>query len=114
MIILFDIDSLLYSACYNVDSPEEAMFKFDEFFQKTINDLDEFYEIEEVITFGLSKNNFRKYITKKYKANRTSEKPRYFDVLCKYVEKYYEPEIANGMETDELVAKFQEKKGKEN
>ena len=114
MIILFDIDSLLYSACYNVDSPEEAMFKFDEFYQKTVNDLEEFYEIEEVIPFGLSKNNFRKYITKTYKANRSKEKPQYFKILCKYVEKYYEPEIANGCETDDLVAIYREKIGHEN
>ena len=114
MILLFDIDSLLYSACYNVDSPEEAMFKFDEFYQKTVNDLDEFYEIEEVIPFGLSKNNFRKYITKTYKANRSKEKPQYFKILCKYVEKYYEPEVANGCETDDLVAIYREKIGHEN
>ena len=114
MIILFDIDSLLYSSCYNVDSPEEVMFKFDENFQKVVNDLEEFYEIEEVIPFGLSKNNFRKYITKTYKANRTSEKPQYFEVLCKYVKAYYEPEIANGMETDDLVAIYREKIGEEN
>ena len=64
MILLFDIDSLLYSACFNVDSPEEAMFKFDESYQKVINDLGEFYEVEEVIPFGMSKNNFRKFITR--------------------------------------------------
>ena len=46
MILLFDIDSLLYSACFNVDSPEEAMFKFDESYQKAVNDLEESYEIE--------------------------------------------------------------------
>ena len=114
MILLFDIDSLLYSSCYNVDSPEETMFKFDENFQKIVNDLEEFYEIEEVIPFGLSKNNFRKYITKSYKANRSSEKPQYFDILCNYVKKYYEPEIANGMETDDLVAIYREKIGEEN
>ena len=114
MILLFDIDSLLYSSCYNVDSPEEAMFKFDENFQKIVNDLEEFYEIEEVIPFGLSRNNFRKYITKTYKANRSKEKPQYFDVLCKYVKAYYEPEIANGMETDDLVAIYREKIGEEN
>ena len=114
MILLFDIDSLLYSACFNVDSPEEAMFKFDESYQKVINDLGEFYEVEEVIPFGLSKNNFRKFITKTYKANRSKEKPQYFNVLCKYVEAYYEPEVANGMETDDLVAIFREKIGHEN
>ena len=114
MILLFDIDSLLYSSCYNVDSPEEAMFKFDENYQKIINDLEELWEIEQVIPFGLSRNNFRKYITKKYKANRSKEKPQYFNQLCKYVEHYYEPEIANGMETDDLVAIFQEKIGHEN
>ena len=114
MILLFDIDSLLYSACFNVDSPEEAMFKFDESYQKVINDLEEFYEIEEVMPFGLSKNNFRKFITKTYKANRKSEKPQYFNILCQYVVKYYDPIQANGMETDDLVAIYREKIGHEN
>jgi 5'-3' exonuclease len=114
MILLFDIDSLLYSSCYNIESAEEAMFKFDENYQKAVNDLEELWEVEEVIPFGLSRNNFRKYITKKYKANRTSEKPKYFNQLCKYVEHYYKPEIANGMETDDLVAIFQQKIGHEN
>ena len=114
MILLFDIDSLLYSSCYNVDSPEEAMWKFDESYQKIVNDIEEFYEVEETIPFGLSKNNFRKYITKTYKANRTSEKPQYLNVLSTYVAKYYEPEAANGMETDDLVAIFQQKIGHEN
>ena len=49
MILLFDIDSLLYSSCYNVDSPEEAMWKFDESYQKIVNDIEEFYEVEETI-----------------------------------------------------------------
>jgi 5'-3' exonuclease len=114
MILLFDIDSLLYSSCYNVDSPEEAMFKFDESYQKIVNDIEQFYEVEKTISFGLSKNNFRKYITKTYKANRTSEKPQYLNVLSTYVAKYYEPEAANGMETDDLVAIFQQKIGHEN
>jgi len=114
MILLFDIDSLLYSSCYNVDSAEEAMFKFDENYQKAVNDLEELWEVEEVIPFGLSRNNFRKYITKTYKANRKSEKPQFFNDLCKYVAAYYEPEIANGMETDDLVAIFQQKIGPDN
>jgi len=41
MILLFDIDSLLYSSCYNIESAEEAMFKFDENYQKAVNDLEE-------------------------------------------------------------------------
>ena len=114
MILLFDIDSLLYSSCYNVESAEEAMFKFDENFQKAVNDLEELWEIEEVIPLGLSRNNFRKFITKKYKANRTSEKPQYFDDVCAYVKEHYKPEIDNGMETDDLVAIFQQKIGHEN
>lgn len=114
MILLFDIDSLLYSSCFNVESAEEAMFKFDENYQKAVNDLEELWEVEEVIPFGLSRNNFRKYITRKYKANRKSEKPPYFDKVCKYVAEYYKPEKANGMETDDLVAIFQQKIGHEN
>ena len=118
MILLFDIDSLLYSSTYGVETEEEAIHKFDEAFQKTCNDVEDFYEVEEIICFGLSKYNYRKGLTrnaeKKYKANRQTEKPPFFDQLCNYVREYYEPEIACGMETDDLVVLYQRKIGHEN
>ena len=114
MILLFDIDSLLYSCCFNVESKEEAIHKFDENYQKVVNDLEELWDIEQVIPFGLSRNNFRKFITKTYKANRVSEKPPYFNELCQYVREHYKPEVANGMETDDLVAIYRQKIGQEN
>ena len=80
MILLIDADSLIFASCYRhkenpEDNPhfeniEDSIAKFDEQFMKIVNDLEEIYDIEKVITFNGSKGNFRKLMTKKYKANR--------------------------------------------
>ena len=83
MILLVDADSLIFASCYRTkpypdDNPfyeilEDSIAKFDEQFMKIVNDLEELYTIEKVITFNGSKGNFRKLITKKYKANRKKQ-----------------------------------------
>ena len=83
MILLIDADSLIFASCYRhrekptdakyFDTLEECVAKFDEQFMKIVNDLEEKYDVEKVITFNGSKGNFRKLITKKYKANRKKQ-----------------------------------------
>ena len=87
MILLIDADSLIFASCYrskNDDdydmqtSPfytniEDSINKFDEQYMKIVNDLEELYEIEQVITFNGSKGNFRKQLTPNYKANRKKQ-----------------------------------------
>lgn len=114
MVILFDIDSLVYSSCYNVETAEDACYKFDEVFQSIVNTIELFHQVEEVIVFAFGKNNFRKKLSGSYKANRTKEQPKFFHQLKNYILKYYEPEQANGMETDDLIAIYQKRIGHEN
>ena len=82
MIVLFDADSLIFASCYrtrvNGERPddiyyrdlEDATDKYSEQFMKIINDIDELYDVQSVLTFSGSAGNFRKLITPKYKANR--------------------------------------------
>ena len=70
MILLIDADSLIFASCYRTRDEEnqdpyyrdieDSIVKFDEQFMKIVNDLEEQYEIEKVITFNGSKGNFRK------------------------------------------------------
>ena len=83
MILLVDADSLIFASCYRTKDEEnndpyyrdieDSKVKFDEQFMKIVNDLEEQYEIDKVITFNGSKGNFRKLITPKYKANRKKQ-----------------------------------------
>ena len=113
MTVLFDIDSLVYSSCFGVETSDDACIKFDNQFDGIISSLDPFYDIEEVIVFGFGKNNFRKKLSPSYKANRKSELPEFFHHVKKFVLEVYDVEVANGMETDDLVAVFAEKIGYE-
>ena len=83
MILLIDADSLIFASCYRTRDEEnqdpyyrdieDSIVKFDEQFMKIVNDLEEQYEIEKVITFNGSKGNFRKILTPVYKANRKKQ-----------------------------------------
>lgn len=114
MVILFDIDSLVYSSCYKVDTPDDACWKFDEVFQNIINTIELFHEVEEIIVFGFGRNNFRKKLSGSYKENRPEQKPKHFQYVKNFVLECYDVEVANGMETDDLVALFQKEIGHEN
>ena len=96
MILLVDADSLVFASCYRKrESPDSdpyhtdislARNKFDEQFMAIVNHLEMMYTIDKVITFSGSRGNFRKLITKKYKANRiASELPPLLHEMHKYV-----------------------------
>ena len=81
MILLVDGDSLIFASCYKSKSDdgekfytdiEDAVAKFDEQFMSIVNHLEDIYTIDEVRVFNGSKGNFRKQITKNYKANRVN------------------------------------------
>ena len=84
MILLVDADSLIFASCYRKretpdDNPyfeklSDASDKFNEQLMGIVNHLEDFYDIDKVIIFNGSKGNFRKLITKKYKANRKDAK----------------------------------------
>ena len=129
MIVLVDADSLIFASCLKSKKEkgeekfytniEDSITKFDEQYMKIINDLEELYEIKEIYTFNGSKGNFRKLITKTYKANRLkSELPPLLNDMHLFVKKNYNGLYCYGLETDDLVAKYwfekAEKHGRDN
>ena len=118
MIVLFDADSLVFASCYRTRKNKEelediyyrdindAAGKFDEQFMKIINDIDDVYDVKNVITFNGSKGNFRKKITPVYKANRKNQElPPLLHQMHDYVKQNYSSVYGYGIETDDLVAK---------
>lgn len=116
MIVLVDADSLVWSSCYRPKySPdddgyhnlEDAKAKFDEVFASIINRIEEDYIIDKVITFNGAIGNFRKHISKKYKANRiASPKPPILNEMHDYVKEVYSSISGRGVETDDMVATY--------
>ena len=117
MILLVDADSLIFASCYRKrQTPEDEKYytditdsrnKFDEQFMQIVNHLEEIYTIDKVITFSGSKGNFRKLITKKYKANRkNSELPPLLNEMHQFVKDQYDSVYGYGVETDDMVARY--------
>ncbi len=117
MILLVDADSLIFASCYRKrqtpdDSPYytnllDATDKFDEQLMGIVNDLEEHYEVDKVLIFSGSLGNFRKLITKKYKANRTNQqKPPLLSEVHAYVKEKHNSIYGYGIETDDMVARY--------
>jgi 5'-3' exonuclease len=114
MILLVDADSLIFASCYSNDKQGQfytdigdAINKFDQQFMKIVNDLEDRFEIEKVITFNGSKGNFRKKITPVYKANRKKQDlPPLLHDMHDYVKKQYNSVYGYGIETDDLVSAY--------
>jgi 5'-3' exonuclease len=74
---------------------------------KIINTIELDYEVDKVITFAGARGNFRKQISKTYKANRIGrEIPPILNELQEYVKEQYEAKQGYGVETDDLVATY--------
>ena len=117
MILLVDADSLIFASCYRKrETPDDDMYyrdisdarnKFDEQFMKIVNDLEDRYTIDKVLCFSGSKGNFRKLLTKKYKANRKKQElPPLLNEMHKFVKEQYDSIYGYGIETDDLVARY--------
>jgi 5'-3' exonuclease len=116
MIVLIDADSLIWSSCYkkriNPDDEmyhtiDDAKLKFDDVFMSIINKIEETHELDKVITFAGAKGNFRKQISKTYKANRKeSDRPPILKELQNYVYESYNAIQGEGVETDDVVATY--------
>jgi len=113
MIAIFDIDSLIYEACYSADEFQEAADKFFNKYNDAIYNLNSMMKIDGVIPVGFCINNYRKKVDLAYKANRTSDKPKYFKELIEFVKKEINVQTRSGIETDDLVVKLQEHYGKD-
>tara|TARA_R110000868_G_scaffold135512_3_gene348054 strand:- start:4583 stop:5296 length:714 start_codon:yes stop_codon:yes gene_type:complete len=117
MILLVDADSLVFASCFRTKNTpdelpyytkiEDSITKFDEQFQKIVNDLEQEYDIEKVISFNGCKGNFRKQITKNYKANRKKQElPPLLHPMHQYVKDTYKSKYGYGIETDDMVARY--------
>jgi 5'-3' exonuclease len=117
MILLVDADSLIFASCYKQrESPDDdpyhsdiyfARNKFDEQFMAIVNHLEMMYTIDKVLTFSGSKGNFRKLITRKYKANRNKQElPPLLNEMHAYAKKQYDSIYGYGVETDDMVARY--------
>tara|TARA_R110002096_G_scaffold3538_9_gene17449 strand:- start:728 stop:1441 length:714 start_codon:yes stop_codon:yes gene_type:complete len=117
MILLVDADSLIFASCYRkretLDDQKyytdiiDARNKFDQQYMKIINDLEEKYTIDKVLTFSGSKGNFRKLITSKYKANRKKQElPPLLNDMHQFVKDQYDSIYGYGVETDDMVARY--------
>jgi len=117
MILLVDADSLIFASCYRKrENPEDEKYytdivdarnKFDQQFMAIVNRLEEVYNIDKVICFSGSIGNFRKLITKKYKATRKDqEKPPLLNEMHKFVKEQYDSVYGYGVETDDMVARY--------
>ena len=117
MILLVDADSLIFASCYRKrENPDDELYyteiedsraKFDEQFMSIVNHLEEKYPIDKVLTFSGSKGNFRKLITKKYKANRKKQElPPLLDEMHQFVKDHYDSIWGYGVETDDMVARY--------
>ncbi len=117
MILLVDADSLIFASCYRKrETPDDDLYyteigdsraKFDEQFMSIVNHLEDKYPIDKVLTFSGSKGNFRKLITKKYKANRKKQElPPLLDEMHQFVKDHYDSIYGYGVETDDMVARY--------
>ncbi len=117
MILLIDADSLIFASCYRKrETPDDELYytniedsraKFDEQFMAIVNHLEDKYPIDKVLTFSGSKGNFRKLITKKYKANRKKQElPPLLNEMHQFVKDHYDSIWGYGVETDDMVARY--------
>jgi len=108
MVALFDADSLVWASSYGVEEDIDlAIEKYNDSFTNIIYDLNEIYDISEVITFNNSKGNFRKILDTNYKANRKSSGiPSVLTQLHDYVTQTYNSVSKYSLETDDLVATY--------
>ncbi len=117
MILLVDADSLIFASCYRKrETPDDELYytniedsraKFDEQFMSIVNHLEDKYPIDKVLCFSGSKGNFRKLITKKYKANRKKQElPPLLDEMHQFVKDHYDSIWGYGVETDDMVARY--------
>ncbi|NQW26185.1 MAG: hypothetical protein HQ473_07485 [Cryomorphaceae bacterium] len=114
MVGIFDIDSLIYEACYGSDDLEEAIEKFYSKYNDAVYAVKNRFKVTEVIPVGFCTNNYRKKVDLSYKANRTSDKPKFFEELIQFVKDNLNVQNRKGIETDDLVVKYHKHYGKDN
>lgn len=105
---ILDADSMIYASASASDDLEEAKVKLDAKINNSLNNLQDLgYDIVSLVVCSGSKGNFRKFISKKYKANRKNiDTPPFLDQLHEYCKQDWQSMFGYGIETDDLVAKI--------
>jgi len=106
MYILIDADSLIFASAVTNNNLQSSIEGFDWRWNGIIWKLKQMYEIDGLFVFSGSKGNFRKLITKKYKANRKQELPEHLGALHSYVKSEYNSIYKYGVETDDVIASY--------
>jgi len=106
MYILIDADSLIFATAVTTNDIQSAKEGFDWRWNGLIWKLKQTYEIDGLFVFSGSKGNFRKLITKNYKANRKQELPAHLGDLHNYVKSEYNSIYKYGVETDDVIASY--------
>lgn len=114
MIGIFDIDSLVYEACYGSEDLEQAIDRFFDRYNSCIYELNNRVKLSGVIPVGFCKENYRNKVSLSYKANRTAEKPEFFNDLIEFIKSEINVKSRRGIETDDLVVKYHDYYGKDN
>ena len=105
---IVDADSMIYASAVTSKTLDEAKIKLDYKINESLNDLQDLgYEIMSFVICCGSKGNFRKLITKEYKANRKkNDIPELLSPLEEYCKSDWNARWSFGIETDDLVAKI--------
>ena len=106
MYILIDADSLIFATAVTTNNIDSARDGFDWRYNGIMFDLKQRFKIDGLFMFSGSKGNFRKLITKKYKANRKQELPDHLGELHSYVKSEYKSIYKYGVETDDVIASY--------
>lgn len=106
MIVLIDADSMIFATAVTTNNIDEAKSGFDWRYNGIMYDVQRKFNVDGVYMFSGSRGNFRKLITKSYKANRKQELPPHLGELHGYVNKQYKSIVGYGVETDDLIASY--------
>lgn len=116
MTCIWDIDGLVYHALhekkdengnklveeYTIDDKEIVFLKLKELVERTFNNIQKYFEIEEMFLFISGRGNFRKKIYPDYKANRT-QKHDLVPILINHLIEKYNAIPSDGFEADDYV-----------
>jgi len=116
MILLIDADSIVWASCYKKkESPEcdglhtleDAKEKLNEVLMSIVNDIEADHDVTGVKIFAGSVGNFRKQISKTYKADRKdSDRPAILNDMFAYIKFQYDVISGVGVETDDVLATY--------
>jgi|TARA_R110000822_G_scaffold19079_4_gene62339 5'-3' exonuclease len=106
VILLIDGDPLVYRAAFSKegDTISGLCDKLDKLVQEIFDKTKFFVDGKSYMIYLTGRSNFRKEITKTYKAQRKQEKPPLFQLVRQYLRDNYDTIESVGEEADDLIA----------